>query len=151
MLEFLTKSHNGLRWVVLILMLTAIAKAFIGKSGNKIYASDRKWMMFAMISLHIQLVIGLALYFYSPTVEIALTDMAASMKSSALRFWAVEHILGMFIAIAIATFGYSKAKRLKNDARAYNLVFWSYLIALFIIIATIPWPFRAAGIARPWF
>jgi len=74
MLEFLTKSHNGLRWVVLILMLTAIAKAFIGKSGNKIYASDRKWMMVAMISLHIQLVIGLALYFYSPTVEIALTD-----------------------------------------------------------------------------
>jgi uncharacterized membrane protein SirB2 len=84
-------------------------------------------------------------------VEIAMSDMAASMKSSALRFWAVEHITGMVIAIVIGTIGYSRAKRSADNAVAYKRVFWGYLLALIIIFLTIPWPFRAEGIARPWF
>jgi hypothetical protein len=59
------------------------------------------------------------------------------------RFWAIEHITGMLIAIILITIARGKAKVLN-----YNAAAWLYLIALIIILATVPWPFRE-GIGRP--
>jgi hypothetical protein len=66
------------------------------------------------------------------------------MKDTASRFWAVEHISGMLIAIILITVARGKAKILNYQAAA-----WLYLIALIILLVTIPWPFRE-GIGRPW-
>ena len=66
-------------------------------------------------------------------------------ENGAVRFWAVEHITGMLIAIILITVARGKAKALN-----YKAVFWLLLIALMIIFAVVPWPFRE-GIARPWF
>jgi uncharacterized membrane protein SirB2 len=67
------------------------------------------------------------------------------MKNPSLRFWAVEHITGMIIAIVLITIARGKAK-----TENYNALKWLYLVALIIILAVVPLPFRA-GIGRPWF
>lgn len=70
---------------------------------------------------------------------------SAVMKDSAARFWAVEHIAGMLIAVILITIGRGKAKVLN-----YKAATWLFLLALIIILVTVPWPFRE-GIGRPWF
>ena len=152
MYELLVRSHSGLRWVVLVLLLLAIAKAFAGWMNGRPYTEgDKKIMLFSLITVHLQLVIGLILYFLSPTVEVALSDMSAAMKSSALRFWAVEHISMMVLSIVLITIGYSRSKRASNDLSKFRRIAIFYTIGLLLILASIPWPFRADGIARAWF
>jgi len=152
MYDLLIKSHSGLRWVVLLLLLAAIAKAIGGlSSGRAFNANDKKLAMFSMITLHIQLLIGLGLYFMSPTVAAATNDMGAAMKDSALRFWAVEHISMMVIAIALVTIGYSKSKRANTDKAKFKSITTFYIVGLVLVLVSIPWPFRQEGIARLWF
>jgi hypothetical protein len=67
------------------------------------------------------------------------------MKDAATRFFAVEHFAGMLIAIILITIARGKAKVF--NYKASSLL---YLIALIIILVSIPWPFRE-GISRPWF
>jgi len=62
------------------------------------------------------------------------------------RFFTVEHMLMMLIAIAIATIGYSGAKRISDSMKQHKRIFITYLIALILILASIPWPFRNLGV-----
>lgn len=103
--------------------------------------------MFGLMSVHIQFVIGLILYFVSPIVRMALSDMGGAMKNSELRFWSVEHTLMMLVAIVMITIGYSKAKRSELSGHKFIAIF--YLIGLLVILAAIPWPFSAHP--RPYF
>jgi hypothetical protein len=72
--------------------------------------------------------------------------MKAAMGTSVTRFWAVEHIFSMLIAITLITIGHVKYK--KGGAPTTTLIL--YVIALVLIFAAIPWPFRGE-IARPLF
>lgn len=152
MYEILTRSHSGLRWIVLALLIAAIVKSIGGiSSGRSFGEGDRKLVLFSMVVLHIQLIIGLIMYFMSPNVEVALADMGSAMKNPALRFVAVEHISMMILAIALVTFGYSRAKRASNSISKFRRIAIFYTIGLILILAAIPWPFRAEEIAKPWF
>lgn len=142
--------HSALRYIILILLIIAIIKAFSGWFGNKAFtSSDQKLSLFTMISVHIQLLIGLILYFISPVVQSALTDMGQAMQDTVLRFWAVEHILTSIIAIALITAGYSTAKRTEVDRTKFMRIAIFYLIGFILIMTAIPWPFNR--VARDWF
>ncbi|MFI5203068.1 MAG: hypothetical protein ACHQF2_01130 [Flavobacteriales bacterium] len=147
--DFLVKSHSGLRWIILALLLAAIVMAFSGRSNGKPFASNKKVYLFTMISMHIQLLIGLILYFMSPAVKIALNNFGAAMKIAPLRFAALEHLLMMLIAVALITIGYSKSKKAEDDSKKHKAIFLFYTIALIVILAAIPWPFRGWG--HGWF
>ena len=67
------------------------------------------------------------------------------MKDKFFRFYWVEHPLMMFIAIALITVARGKAKVLN-----YKATDWLLLIALLLILAAVPWPFRDI-VGRPWF
>ncbi|MBK9592337.1 MAG: cytochrome B [Crocinitomicaceae bacterium] len=139
-------AHSGWRWVVLILLLVAIFKAFSGwKSKRDFTAGDKKIAMFAMIAFHLQWTVGLVMYFTSPKVAF----VPGMMKDSMLRFFAIEHIFGMTLAMALLTIGYSKSKKLAESTAKFKKIFWFYFISLVIILATIPWPFRGWG--NNWF
>jgi heme A synthase len=139
----LTHAHSGLRYVVLALMLAAIFKAFTSKQYTE---GTRKLNLFAMISVHIQIVIGLILYFTSEKVRF----FEETMSSSFYRFFAVEHIFGMLVAMALVTIGHSKAKKATTDVEKFKKIKVFYTLALIIILATIPWPFREA-LGGKWF
>jgi membrane protein DedA with SNARE-associated domain len=76
--------------------------------------------------------------------------MAAAMKDNVHRFWIVEHITGTILAVLLITIGRGVAKKSMPDAAKHKRSAIIYLIALIIILAVVPWPFRA-GIGRPWF
>lgn len=143
-------AHSGLRWVVLILVLATIFKAFSGMSGNKTFtAGDKKLALFALMSVHIQLVLGLILYVMLITSDGF--DFGASMKDPLARFFSVEHITGMLIAVALITVGYSKSKRASSDKSKFKNLAIFFTIGLIIILAMIPWPFMQRFTNMGWF
>lgn len=136
--------HNLLRWVILILLLVALFQAFTKKEGLK------KTSLFLMIAAHTTLLIGLYQWYFSDTVglKVLLNNMGsfgAIMKDSFARFWAVEHITGMIIAIILITMARGRAKK-----GLFGPASWMLLIALIAILVSVPWPFRE-GVGRPWF
>jgi hypothetical protein len=133
-------------------MVVAIYKSLTGMTGGKPFtAGDKKVGLFLMISAHTQLLVGLYLYFAGPwgLANIQNLGFGAVMKDTVARFYAVEHIFGMLVAIVLITIGRGSAKKAIPDATKHRRSFWFFLVALVIILATIPWPFRA-GVARPW-
>ena len=149
MLTGLLHVHSLLRYVLLILLLISIVKAYSGWGGKKSYSpGDRKLALFTVISAHLQLVIGLILYFISPNVKVALANMSEAMKNPELRFWAVEHIAMMLIAIILITIGSARAKRAATDEGKHKQIALFFLLALLVIFIAIPWPWKE--IARGW-
>ena len=145
--------HNLLRWVILLLLVIAIVKSFVGISSNKpLTSGDKKIGLFLMISAHIQLLIGLYEWLAGRygVFTASIPEGVSIMKDKFYRFYMIEHPLGMLIAIILITIGRGQSKKNISDALKHKRAFWFYMIALIIILATVPWPFRDI-IARPWF
>ncbi len=138
----LVHTHSGLRYVVLLLILVTVFNAYKAMSSKSpVSGQARKWSLFALIFTHVQILLGLILYFTSSKVQFN----SATMSDAHLRFFTVEHISMMLIAVILVTFGYRMAKQ--GNARR---MFWYYLIGLIVILAAIPWPFRTA-LGGHWF
>jgi uncharacterized membrane protein YoaT (DUF817 family) len=142
--SILTHAHSGLRWVALILLLLAIVNAFTSKTYEK---KHRMINLFAMVSLHTQLLIGLIQYFGTST---KVQFIEGWMKNPLLRFYGMEHILLMIIAIVLVTIGHSKSKKGTTPEEKIKPIKLFYLIGLILILAGIPWPFREA-LGGGWF
>jgi|ERR1700733_9568992 len=143
--------HSLLRWVILLLALTAIYRSFIGmRAGKPFTAADKKTGLFLMISAHTTLLIGLYQWMVGPwgLQNILNMGMAAVMKDPVYRFYAVEHMTGMIIAIVLITIGRGVSKKNIPDTLKHKKTFWFFLVALVIILASVPWPFLT-GIGRP--
>ena len=97
MFGFILAVHNILRWIVLILLVIALVRAFWGWFGKREWTpTDRKVGMFYSVSLDIQLLLGLLLYFVlSPITKIAFSDFGAAMANTDLRFFVLDHVLMM--------------------------------------------------------
>lgn len=142
----LTHSHSGLRWLALALLLAAIFNALTSGKNRSYEKKDKMLNLFAMIVLHIQLLLGLILYFTSAKVSFA----EGWMKSAFFRFYGMEHLLGMIIAIAVVTIGRKKAEQSNVVSVKHKKIAQWYTIGLILIIASIPWPFREA-LGGNWF
>ncbi|MEN9744128.1 MAG: hypothetical protein RLZZ65_1933 [Bacteroidota bacterium] len=142
-MNILVSAHSGLRWIALILLLLAIFNAFTAKSYEK---KHRLINLFAMVSLHTQLLIGLALYFTSAKVQF----VDGWMKSALYRFFGMEHLVGMLIALVFVTIGHSKSKKATESTAKFKAIKLWYVLALILILAFIPWPFRTA-LGGAWF
>jgi hypothetical protein len=151
MYPILLDVHSIIRWLILVSVLWAMVRSAMRlQSGQPYEAMDKRLALIAMISMHTQLLLGLWLYMVSPMVQAGLADMASAMKDSILRFWAVEHITGMIIGIALVTVGYSTAKRAATDAQRYKRILIWFGLGILVVLATIPWPFLEKGMGRGW-
>ena len=142
----LLHAHSGLRWIALILLVAAILNALVSKGKGEYVKKDKMLNLFAMVTLHVQLLIGLVLYFISPRVQFS----EGWMKNSALRFFGMEHVLMMVIAIVLITIGRKKAEKETDPAKKHGKIVLWYTIVLVVLFAAIPWPFRNLGITT-WF
>ena len=143
--------HSLLRWVVLAAGLVAFGRALAGMRARRAWTAgdDRAGQVFVG-TLDLQLLIGLVLYFgLSPITRAAMQDFGAAMGNSMLRFWAVEHILGMVIAVALAHVGRVRVRKTTDPVRRHKVAALFFGLALIAILATIPWPGMPAG--RPLF
>jgi hypothetical protein len=133
--------HSLLRWVILLLLLVTIVLAL---SKNK---SIRSSSLGLLISAHTMLLIGLYQVIAGRYGIIkGLPEGVELMKDKFYRFFWVEHPLMMIIAIVLITIARGKAKALN-----YKATIWLLFIALIIILAAVPWPFREIGTGRTWF
>ena len=122
--------HSILRYAVLILVLLSILQAIT--AGSKPYTpTNKKVNLFALISCHLQLVIGLVLYFISPNVDFS------KMSDPIYRYWNVEHISLMILAIALITVGYSKSKKAIEAKAKHKAIYVFYTLGLVIVLIAI--------------
>ncbi|RYM35912.1 cytochrome B [Brumimicrobium glaciale] len=133
----LVAAHSGLRYIVLALMVIAIFNAIANLKSNKYEKKDKMINLFAMIFIHIQLLLGLVLYFISPKVQF----VKETMSEPILRFYTVEHILLMVLAIIFITLGRKKAEKQAEPAKRHKMILRYYGLGLIIIFIAIPWPF----------
>ncbi len=126
--------HSGFRFIVMLLLIVAALRALIGWLGNQTYSQGtRKLNLFAMISAHTQLLIGLVLYFVSPFVQFG----SNTMKEASTRYWTVEHLVMMLFAIVLITIGHSRSKKATIPAAKHRAIAIFYLLAVIVIIGAI--------------
>lgn len=148
----LLHTHSLVRWIMLILLIMTVLRSYNGwKSKRSFTPGDKKLVLFTLIFSHVQLLIGFLLYMVSPIVNSALSDMGAAMKDKMMRFYAVEHISIMIVAILLITIGNAMAKRTTNDSDRFKKIFIYFFIGLLLILVSIPWPFQMVGAGRGWF
>jgi len=152
--DILLHLHSFLRWVILVLAVAVIFRSYSGMTAGKPFsAGDKKVGLFLMISAHTTLLVGLILWLMGPwgLANIRNLGFGEVMKDGVYRFYAVEHTFGMLVAIVLITIARGASKKNISDAAKHKRTFWLVLIALLIILVTIPWPFRAGvGTGRGW-
>ena len=133
--------HSYWAYLVVILLIIAFINAVFGLTSKKEFKSiDLRISLFTLIVVHLQLIIGLIWYYFSPTYKMVReTGMGESMKNSDLRLLAVEHPLMMIAAIVFITIGFSKHKKKATDNSKFKTIAIFYGIALLLVLSRIPW------------
>ncbi|GAB4132443.1 MAG: hypothetical protein Fur0041_03760 [Bacteroidia bacterium] len=150
MYNILSHAHSGLRYLVLFAIVAATVKAFQGWMGKKTFTpQDKKFVTLTVIFAHIQLLLGLSLYFINNWYSAFSTEGA--MKDPLTRFFAVEHLTGMIAAIVLITVASARSKRQATDEGKFKTVAIFFAIALLLILAMIPWPFMSKFAHLGWF
>jgi hypothetical protein len=145
--------HSTFRWIILILLLVAVYKSFADR--NKAFTSGHKKIgLFLLITADSMFLVGLYQWVTGKTwglISIKERGFAAVMKDPIARFFAIEHFIGMIIAIALIHIGYGYSKKNIADGVKHKRALLFYGLALLIILISIPWPFRIVGAGRTWF
>ena len=137
--EILKSAHSGWRYLVIILLLVAFINALMGYLGKKPYTEgNRKLNVFALISAHIQLLMGLALYFIMGVYKY-------DSSTAIARYWKMEHISMMIIAIVLITVGNSRSKKVDSALMKHKTIFIYFGFALVLITAAILMMVKADG------
>jgi hypothetical protein len=145
MSSVLLQVHSILRWVILILLFLSIVQSFIGWIKlRELREADTKLWLFTMICAHTTLLIGLILLLFgnSGILSRGLPEDTILMKNTYYRFFWVEHPAGMLVATILITLGRGVVKKQITDPLKYKRAFWFFMLALLIILATVPWPGR---------
>ena len=142
MYTFIQKFHSGWAYLALLILVLAVVNALMGFMGKKEFTEkDRKIALFGLVFSHIQLLIGLALYFISPKGYTLISEvgMGTVMKTAALRLTVVEHPVINIIAIILITIGWSKHKKELTSLGKFKSILIFYAIGLILILSRIPW------------
>lgn len=133
--------HNLLRWLVLIAGVLAAIKAIIGWMQSQPWrSSDRQLALLFTISLDIQVLLGLVLYFVlSPITTNNFSNFGEAMGNADIRFFLVEHIVVMLLAVALAHIGSSRARKAEPDRNKHRNAAIFFTLALIAILAGTPW------------
>lgn len=133
--------HSYWAYVVLLVLIVASVNAIVGYASGKEYgATNFRIALFTLISSHIQLLIGILLFFTAPYLTaLGEVGMGEVMKDSVLRLYIVEHPLVMIIAVALVTIGYSKHKKKLTSKPKFKILAIFYTLALILMLSRIPW------------
>lgn len=139
--NFLLYTHSWIRWIILILALFTVIKSLLGLFGSKDYQKIDNITSASFVGfMHLQLLIGLILYFFlSPITEYALKDMGSAMRDQELRFWAVEHITVMVLAVVFAQVGRSISKKSTDNSVKFRFQSIFFGASLLLMLISIPW------------
>ncbi len=132
-------AHNLMRWVILVAGVAALVAAVRGLPGTRPYATARRIGVAFTAALHLQLLLGLALFFTSPFVDAAMRDMRATMADAPTRFFIAEHPTVMVAAVILATIGGIVAKNAADDAARHRKALVFLAVTMAMLLWGIPW------------
>jgi tetrahydromethanopterin S-methyltransferase subunit E len=134
MYPILLLTHSLVRYFILIFLIWVIIKSFSAwRSANGFTSADEKAGVWLLILSHVQLLLGFGLYATSGLVQFS----PETMKNAVLRYWTVEHIFMMIIAIALITIGRISSKKVSDVQVKGERLFWFNFAALLLIVVAI--------------
>ncbi len=141
MYEIFQIVHSYWAYLVLLVLTLSSFNAIIKTLTKSPYgAKDFRISLFTLIVSHLQLLIGIILYFVQPYfTAFSEQGMGAVMKDANLRLYLVEHPLTMIIAIVLITMGYSKHKKKLSSTKKFRTIAIFYALALILVLSRIPW------------
>ena len=132
--------HNLTRWLVLLFAIVAFVRALKGINGGVDYATGAKRALsIFVISVHLQLILGIVLFGVSPLARSAMASMGATMKDAGLRSVVVEHPTLMLLAVIVATVTGVIARRGPDDTVRHRRAAIGIALTLGLMLAGIPW------------
>jgi hypothetical protein len=140
MYSILKNIHSYWAFFVLIILVVGILNAFVGKSkGREFTAKDLRISLFGLILSHIQLLIGLILYFVSPWFDQWSALGLGVMKDAQTRLYLIEHPITNIVAIILITMGWSMHKRQDLSSKKFLRIGLFYTLGLILLLSRIPW------------
>jgi hypothetical protein len=139
--SFILLIHNLIRWVVVISAVVAIIRSFIGWFGSKEWTDmDRKVGLIYTISIDIQILLGLLLYFFfSDITKGVFSDFSSAMSVEGIRFFAIEHALLMLLGVVFAHLGSYLPKKVDDSKSKYRRAAIWYTLSVVVILLGTPW------------
>jgi len=135
----LQHTHSGLAYLALLALVLVIIWALVGAlSGREFQEKDRKIALIAFILCHIQLLVGLILYFVSP-LGYSLLSSGGAMADATARLTALEHPVINILAIVLISVGFIRAKKLESSKAKFRSIYMLYAVGLVLILSRIPW------------
>ncbi|WP_190810128.1 hypothetical protein [Flagellimonas sp. S3867] len=140
-MEILRSLHSYFAYIVLALLIFAVFNALMGWLGKKEFTmhKDLRISLFALILTHMQLVIGLILFFVSANGLKAIQTLGMGGLNSAARLLAVEHPFINILAVALITIGWSRHKKKNESVAKFKSIAMLYGFGLLLILTRIPW------------
>lgn len=140
-MDILLQVHSYLRYFILITLVGVVILALRGWLGNKPFGKlDDKMGLYLLIFTHLQLVAGVILYF--SLVEFN----SETMKNAVMRYWAVEHVTGMLVAIVLITIGRTSSKKMPTALLRHRRLFIFNSIALVVILVVLATMLKSTGL-----
>lgn len=131
--------HSYWAFLTLLVLLFASFNAITGYYGNRNFAmgKDLRISLFALIFTHIQILLGLILYFTSP--YFAMWSEGGVMVNPIARLILVEHPFTNILAVALITIGWSKHKKQEASKAKFGKIALFYTIGLILLLSRIPY------------
>ncbi|RZM25498.1 MAG: hypothetical protein EOO88_19055 [Pedobacter sp.] len=143
--------HSMFRWLVLIFLIVAIFRAYLGMFKKTTFLSiDHIISNITAKVVQIQFCIGVVLYTTSPLVKYFLYNFNEAIHLREIGFFGMEHITMMSIAVAVISIGSDKVRKATDDKQKYKVMAIWFTIGLLLILTSIPWSFSPL-ISRPNF
>ena len=141
MYPFILALHNILRWVIVVFAVLALVRAYRGWLGKRPWTSlDRRAGVFFGSAMDTQLLVGLLLYVvFSPITKAALADIGAVMRDAGARFFAVEHLFWMFLAVVFAHLGTILPRKASTSLAKFQRAAIPFAIMFILLVVAIPW------------
>ncbi|SEK85777.1 hypothetical protein SAMN04487910_1313 [Aquimarina amphilecti] len=142
MYEAIQIVHSYWAYLVVLVVTLATINALIGFFTKREYApKDFRISLFGLIVTHLQLLIGIVIFFVSPTI-VWFTEgigMSEIMKDPLLRLYNVEHPTVMILTVVLITIGYSKHKKKLTSTPKLKMLAIFYTLAWILMLSRIPW------------
>ena len=143
--------HSWVRWLVLASLLYALYRGYRGWLAHQPFSTrDDRVRHWTATVAHIQLMLGLWLYWISPITDYFLAHFRDAVQQREIRFFGMEHSSMMLLAVVLITIGSMRAKRAQTDGQKFKMMTLWFTIGLLVILSSIPWTFSPL-VSRPWF
>ena len=140
MYSILKTVHSYWAFFVLSILFIAILNALIKRISKKSFnLIDLRISLFGLIFSHIQLLIGVILYFISPWFDQWASLGIGVMKNNESRLYLVEHPITNILAILFITIGWSLHKKQSESSKKFLRIILFYGVGYVLLLSRIPW------------